>query len=181
MSPATVCPSVDRLYGQDGGDLPARASKRAREVLTGMNNALCGNTQNQFVTAAFVYLDAQARAFRYAAAGPSTDAAATQWRGDGDPGKWSDPRHSETASFTQRVHSFGPGDRLVLYTDGVLEAADSDGALFGTQNLHTAIRKTSMLPPLDAANEITDKVKAWSKTRENDLTLIICDFVGAGP
>ena len=36
--------------------------------LTGMNSVLCGNTQNQFVTAAFVHLNAATAEMRYAAA-----------------------------------------------------------------------------------------------------------------
>src|SRR6202042_3602649 len=38
-------------------------------LLAGMNAVLCGNTQNQFVTAAYVYLDAASKSFRYSAAG----------------------------------------------------------------------------------------------------------------
>src|SRR6202044_3540981 len=38
-------------------------------LLSGMNAALCGNTQNQFVTAAYVHLDAESRELRYSAAG----------------------------------------------------------------------------------------------------------------
>ena len=38
-------------------------------LLAGMNAALCGNTQGQYVTAAYVYLDAQSRELHYSAAG----------------------------------------------------------------------------------------------------------------
>ncbi len=157
-----------------------QASEPAK-VLTGMNSALCGNTQNQFVTAAFVYLDAQAHEFRYAAAGHPPMLLLRRGEVIEILENGLILAISETASFTQRTHSFEPGDRLVLYTDGVLEAASSDGAFFGAENLYTIIRKTAMLSPLDAVNEITDRVKAWSKSQEDDLTLIICDFVGAGP
>src|ERR1035437_6187001 len=46
----------------------ANASNPSR-LLAGMNAVLCGNTQNQFVTAAYVHLDSQAREIRYSAAG----------------------------------------------------------------------------------------------------------------
>ena len=39
------------------------------QLLTGMNAALCGNTQGQYVTAAYVHLNAETREMRYAAAG----------------------------------------------------------------------------------------------------------------
>jgi phosphoserine phosphatase RsbU/P len=38
-------------------------------LLSGMNAVLCGNTQKQFVTAAFVYLDGESGSMRYSAAG----------------------------------------------------------------------------------------------------------------
>src|SRR5262249_55437842 len=38
-------------------------------LLAGMNTTLFGNTQNQFVTAAYVHLDSKARRMRYSAAG----------------------------------------------------------------------------------------------------------------
>ena len=39
------------------------------QLLAGMNAVLCGNTQDQFVTAAYVYLDSQLQELRYSAAG----------------------------------------------------------------------------------------------------------------
>jgi phosphoserine phosphatase RsbU/P len=49
---------------------PIRDNVRApAKLLTGLNEVLCGNTLGQYVTAAYVYLDAQTREFRYAAAG----------------------------------------------------------------------------------------------------------------
>src|SRR5207244_12113385 len=52
----------------------AATSQRAQAahpaaLLAGMNDALCGNTQGQYVTAAYVYLDAPAKELRYSAAG----------------------------------------------------------------------------------------------------------------
>jgi sigma-B regulation protein RsbU (phosphoserine phosphatase) len=38
-------------------------------LLAGVNEALCGSTQGQFVTAAYVYLDAERGELCYAAAG----------------------------------------------------------------------------------------------------------------
>ncbi len=46
----------------------AHAAHPAR-LLSEMNTALCGSTQGQFVTAAYVHLDAEAGEMRYAAAG----------------------------------------------------------------------------------------------------------------
>ncbi len=63
--PAALIASIVKL---------AAASQRAladepSRLLSGMNSALFGNTQNQFVTAAYVHLNAESRELRYSAAG----------------------------------------------------------------------------------------------------------------
>jgi len=52
----------------------AATSQRAKATdpssfLSGMNSALLGNTQNQFVTAAYVHLDSESQELRYSEAG----------------------------------------------------------------------------------------------------------------
>ena len=40
-----------------------------------------------------------------------------------------------------------PGDRLVLYTDGVVEPTDGEDREFGTERLATAVREATGRPP----------------------------------
>ena len=63
--PAALIASMVKLAAssqRSAADDPAR-------FLKGMNAALCGNTQSQFVTAAYVHLNAQSGELRYSAAG----------------------------------------------------------------------------------------------------------------
>ena len=70
------------------------------------------------------------------------------------------------------------GDRLLLYTDGLLEAKDGEGRLFGEELLATALRSTAALAPADAVERIIADVQRWATSQEDDLTALVCDFVG---
>ena len=162
----------------------AATSQRAnasdpQKLLTGMNAALCGNTQNQFVTAAYVYLDAQKREFRYSAAGhpPMLLLRGSQVTEIAENGFVL--AVLETSEFSNATHTLHPDDRLALYTDGLLEATDATGQLFGEERLHDALRSTAKLNPSDAADSILSTVQQWSRSQDDDLTILICDYMRA--
>ena len=160
----------------------AASSQRANsgepaQLLDGMNAALCGNTQDQFVTAAYVHLDARAREFRYAAAGHPPmlllrRGAVTEIIENGLV-----LGVLAKAPFTQLTQPLEPGDRLILYTDGILEARDTQGRFFGEENLYAVVRNTAAQAPMEAANQIIATVEDWYKSQDDDLTVIVCDYV----
>jgi sigma-B regulation protein RsbU (phosphoserine phosphatase) len=147
-------------------------------LLAGMNAALCGNTQNEYVTAAYVHLDAQAGELRYAAAGHPPmllmrNGVVTEIAENGML-----LAALEDASFSSTSRRIEAGDRIVLYTDGILEARSSAGKMFGDEALHEAVRESAALAPAGAADRIVEQVRAWAKTQDDDLTLLVCDFLG---
>jgi phosphoserine phosphatase RsbU/P len=152
---------------------------RPAALLAEMNAALCGNTQGQFVTAAYVYLDAQARELRYAAAGhPSLfllrDGRVTELIENGLV-----LAAAGDATYTEKSMSLEPGDRLLLYTDGLLEAKNAAGEMFGEEALAGALKRTAEMPAKDAVEGILAEVQRWSRAQEDDLTALVCDFVEA--
>lgn len=72
--------------------------------------------------------------------------------------------------------SLRPGDLLVMYTDGVTEAQDGEGELFGEERLVDSLRA---LPPDMCAQEITehirDQVRAFSpgEDLDDDMTVMV--------
>ncbi len=117
------------------------------QLLTGMNAALCGNTQGQFVTAAYVHLDANTRELRYAAAGHPSMLLLR----DGEVAEIIENglllAATENVEYSERSMKMNRGDRLLLYTDGLLEARNAEGKLFGDEALASALRATAGFAP----------------------------------
>jgi phosphoserine phosphatase RsbU/P len=149
------------------------------KLLAGMNTALCGNTQDQSVTAAYVHLDAQAHEFRYAAAGHPPMLLLRKGQITEIIENGLILAISESATFTQLTHSLKPDDRLILYTDGIIEARDAQRKFFGEDNLNKIVLMTAAESPAEAANQILTKVGQWSKSQDDDLTVIVCDYCSA--
>jgi phosphoserine phosphatase RsbU/P len=159
----------------------AAATRRAEagspsKLLSGMNNILCGNTQSQFVTAGYVYLNASLRELRYSAAAHPPMLLLRK-------GKITEIAENglmlaafDFADYTTLTHPIEPGDRLVLYTDGVLEAANIHGEEFGPGRLHAQVRDTANLSSTEAADQIISSVQHWSSTQNDDLTILLCDY-----
>jgi phosphoserine phosphatase RsbU/P len=150
------------------------------QLLTGMNAALCGNTQGQFVTAAYAYLDADAGVLRYAAAGHPAmlllrNGAVTEVAENGLL-----LAASDQATYSDKTLALESGDRLLLYTDGLVEARNAEGKLLGEESLYTVLRETKELTPDEAADRMIAGTEKWSKSQDDDLTVLVCDYLGAG-
>lgn len=147
-------------------------------LLRGMNAALCGNTQGQYVTAAYVYLNAESNALLYSAAGHPAmlllrDGTVTEIAENGML-----LAAVESAAYESKSLPLQPGDRLLLYTDGIVEARNGAGQLFGDKSLSVALRDTRHLTPVEAVDQLLATVQRWSKSQDDDLTVLVCDFLG---
>jgi phosphoserine phosphatase RsbU/P len=151
---------------------------RPAKLLEGMNTALCGNTQGQFVTAAYAYLDGPQGRLRYAAAGHPAMLLLRSGRVEEIAENGLLLAAVPEATYTEREISLEEGDRLLLYTDGLLEAKNSEGVLFGDKALAAALGRTSGLAPAEAVERILAEVERWSTAQDDDWTALICDFVG---
>jgi phosphoserine phosphatase RsbU/P len=84
------------------------------------------------------------------------------------------------ATYSTATHRLEPGDRLLLYTDGIVEAASASGEFFGQEALSALLRQTAGISPADAADRIISAAQKWAATQDDDLTVLMCDYVGAG-
>ena len=160
----------------------AAASQRAvasdpSRFLSAMNAALLGNTQNQFVTAAYVHLNAELKELRYSAAGhpPLLVVRNGGVRQIEENGLMLAVFGS--ASYSTAVHKLEEGDRIVMYTDGIVEASNAAGDFFGEDRFYDLLTKTRGLSTAMAADSIISSVQRWSGKQDDDLTVLICDYV----
>jgi phosphoserine phosphatase RsbU/P len=147
-------------------------------LLAGVNEALCGNTQNQFVTAAYVHLDASSGEFRYAAAGhpPMLLLRENQLFRIEENGLVLALLSSAVYASTKQ--QLARGDRLLLYTDGIIEATNAGGEEFGDERVGILLQASAKMTAEEAADLILNNVSAWSPSQSDDLTVIVCDYKG---
>ena len=68
----------------------------------------------------------------------------------------------------------------VLYADGILEAVNAQREEFGRDRRHAATRESVGTSPQRMADRIIGLVRACSRAQDDDLTVLVCDSVGAG-
>jgi sigma-B regulation protein RsbU (phosphoserine phosphatase) len=150
-------------------------------LLAAVNQALCGNAQNQFVTAAYVYLDAKSGELRYAGAGHPPllllrEGEVIQIEENGLV-----MALMPSATYTSRMVELRRGDRILLYTDGILEPTNASEEEFGYERVIGLLKESARHSAEQAADAILGAVTAWSASQQDDLTIMICDYKGAGP
>jgi serine phosphatase RsbU (regulator of sigma subunit) len=156
-------------------------------VLAGLNQMLCGKLESDFVTAGYLFIDTEEQSAAYAGAGHP-------------PLLLYRRRENEILEITEKSVILGQvddteyrnsrlklrqGDRFVLYTDGIVEALNPAGEIFGADRLKAFIKANSALtidPFCDRLLEtITDWASGGSKvSRDDDLTLLAIDYEAAG-
>ena len=67
-----------------------------------------------------------------------------------------------------------PGDLLVFFTDGVVEAEREDGEQFGTERLIELLKPNTFLTAHDIQALILEQVFEWSGTEDqsDDITVV---------
>jgi phosphoserine phosphatase RsbU/P len=165
------------LTGQAG-----HASEPAK-VLLGLNRALCGKFTHNFVTAAYVYMDLENNRMRYGGAGHPP---MLQWRNS--TGKATQVLENglvlgiiDEASYEALEFPLEPGDRYVLYTDGILEAANSAQEQFGADRLMSFMKNHKHLEAEPFSQTLLDDLSGWSNQtvdqgQQDDITLLVIDY-----
>jgi sigma-B regulation protein RsbU (phosphoserine phosphatase) len=74
---------------------------------------------------------------------------------------------------------FGPGDRFLLYTDGMIEPENASGVSFGDRELEDIVRRNQSRSPSDLSEDLLTGVRRWqpaSVTQQDDITLLVIDI-----
>jgi len=152
-----------------------------RAVLRGLNRVLSAQLRGQFVSAAYLWLDAEDRKALYSAAGHPP---LLRWREDK-----LERIESNGLLFgvTQECHdypvcamSINAGDRFLLYTDGVTEPENAHGDSFGDIRLEQVVRDNQGRPPSELSDRLLSEIRRWqpdSISQQDDITLIVIDAI----
>src|ERR687886_551467 len=93
-------------------------------------------------------------------------------KADGSIYKIGQPGHAigvfDDANLTDQEARLAPGDALVLYTDGVVEARSPDGLFFGEERLMTLLRSSVALDASRIANRIEETVLNFQEHAPRD-------------
>jgi len=75
--------------------------------------------------------------------------------------------------------TFEPGQRMVLFTDGVTDAANAQNEMFGHARLHELVNKYSGLPPQQCVDAIFDAIETFraNQPQFDDESIVILDRV----
>ena len=82
---------------------------------------------------------------------------------------------SEQGRWTQKIVKLAPGDLLVLYTDGITEAANPDGQMFGEDRLLDIILANMHRTANDIKHLLLEEVHNFvaGTPRQDDIALIV--------
>lgn len=156
-------------------------------VLSGLNRILYGKLHEQFVTAAYLFLDVPGRQALYSSAGHPP---MVLWRGK----ERKTVEYNETGlvlgisadvQYSNTTFSLEFEDRMVLYTDGVPEAMNKREELFGRRRLKKSIEDDANLPPDRFCDAVLERLETWTgrgpgQGQSDDITLIAVDFKDGG-
>jgi len=164
----------------------AHAEDPAR-VLAGLNRALCGKFEEHFVTAAYVFIDLDKFVLRYAEAGhpPLLLAPRTNAHGRDSESREVEANGLMLGLFPEATYSFveiplDAGDRVLLFTDGILEAMNSTREEFGKSRLKKFLAASSS-SAAHLADTLLLELRRWSgaeakRAHDDDITLLVLDF-----
>jgi sigma-B regulation protein RsbU (phosphoserine phosphatase) len=151
-------------------------------VIAGLNTILLNEVHEQFVTAVYLYLDAASGIGRYSAAAHPPPLL---WRRGrqaleelGETGLLLGVRPIEP--YVESEFSLETGDRLLLYTDGLL-AENAAGQSFGDTALRTFIEEKQDLGAEQFVDLLLGEVLSWSSDgtqlrQKDDITILVMDF-----
>ncbi len=134
----------------------------------------------EFVTACIVILDPESGEIRYSSAGHPplvicrADDSMVLLEQHGSPLAITDDlRYSEAAC------RLGVGDKLILYTDGIIDARNADQGLFGVEGVVNTMRSGGCGSSAEVIDRLLSAAQEWSEERlTDDIAILVVERRG---
>jgi serine phosphatase RsbU (regulator of sigma subunit) len=136
--------------------------------------------KRMMMTFFFGLLDPASQTLRFSSAGHLDPYVFRASKGNIEPlSSWGFPlgiRRREP--FREHLVDFDSGDRLILYSDGLIEALDDDGEPFGFDRFEKAIVTSGKRSAEEIKRELLAAIRKFTRNRppEDDQTLVVIAF-----
>ncbi len=158
--------------------VPSRAS--TGDVLSAVNDVICRATvNNNYVTAFLCAIDTRTNTLKFSNAGHFPPLVYRHASGEfielnakGMPLGW-----FRNITIEESEICLSPGDRLVLFTDGITECMSPRGEIFGDERFREFIHENRQLPPDAFTSALLARLKEFSGSDkfDDDLTMVVLD------
>jgi sigma-B regulation protein RsbU (phosphoserine phosphatase) len=165
----TLIKSFSRIYSS-----PAECFKN-------VNAMLCQeNVTTMFVTAMYGIIDIEKNELTYTNAGHLPIAVVSP---DREPKFLEcDPAIAlgifDETDFIDNTHIFSPGETILLYTDGVPEAANAEGEEYDNERFVNVLRENTKVSPAVLTQEIIKSIRQFTKgaAQSDDITTLCLKY-----
>jgi two-component system, sensor histidine kinase ChiS len=154
------------------------------DILSEINAILCAYPHGIFLTACCIHINVSTRTMRFSNAGHPTILVYRRAENKilicsvfGRPiGMFPED------SFSSEEISLVPGDRIIMYTDGVVEAWNPYREEYGIERFKTLISDNSHLKADEFAELTAEMIRTWTQVNaerglSDDVSLIVIDFM----
>ena len=85
--------------------------------------------------------------------------------------------------FEEKTEFLNPGDMLVLYTDGIIEAANAEGELFGEERLCRLLHELQSDSPQKIIDSLLEQVREYTGMQNftDDVSLVVMKSIPPDP
>ncbi|MCX8124521.1 MAG: SpoIIE family protein phosphatase [Spirochaetes bacterium] len=153
------------------------------QLLTLLNKDLTNNIKENYITAAYALIDTDTKQITVSLAGhweplliQKNGTIFNNWP-KGFPIGWVDD-----SQYTESTTSYTEHDKLLLYTDGIIEVMNSKNKIFGTDRLIEYIHNNYLQDPQSFITNLIATLRVWSETAEtdafrDDVTIIMAELL----
>jgi phosphoserine phosphatase RsbU/P len=84
----------------------------------------------------------------------------------------------EDAEYDTIVMDYCPGDRLVLYSDGITECENMNGEMFGQERLLDYLEDNRARPIKEVSKAFNERMRIWrgGNSYEDDISMLILEM-----